>query len=281
VSGRLIAVGEVMLDIASVGIAPGKTTHGPIRVRPGGSPVTASIWAVAAGLDATVVGRVGADAPGHAVRASLVDAGIEPRLATDLGHPTGTFLEVGTGAQRAVAADRGANAFLRPEDLGDLSGAAVLVSGYVLLHDDTFDAGRAALEHAAADLIAVDAGSARLVTRVGAYTALARMLGANAIFADAAEAEALTGEAGDAAVAALAERFRLVCVKLGADGAIASLDGVTERRLPPERLPHGAAGAGDALAGVLLAELVQGRGLGDALEHACAAGTRAAAGNAA
>jgi 2-dehydro-3-deoxygluconokinase len=281
VSGRLIAVGEVMLDIASVAIAPGETTHAPIRVRPGGSPVTASLWAVAAGLDATVVGRVGADAPGHAVRASLADAGIEPRLAADLGHPTGTFLEAGTGAERAIVADRGANAFLRPEDLGDLTGSAVLVSGYVLLHDDTFDAGRAALEHAAADFIAVDAGSARLVTRVGAHTALARMLGANAIFADADEVEALTGETGDAALAVLAERFKLVCVKLGAEGAVASLDGVVERRPAPERLAHGAAGAGDALAGVLLAELAQGRDLGDALEHACAAGTHAAAGNAA
>jgi sugar/nucleoside kinase (ribokinase family) len=281
VSGRLIAVGEVMLDIASVGIAPGETRHAPIRVRPGGSPVTASLWAVAAGLDATVVGRVGADASGHAVRASLGEAGIEPRLATDPGHPTGTFLEAGAGAERAVVADRGANAFLRPDDLGDLTGAAVLVSGYVLLHDDTFDAGRAALEHAAADFVAVDAGAARLVTSVGSHTALARMLGANAIFADADEAEALTGETGEAALAALAKRFTLACVKLGADGAIASLHDAVERRPAPERLRHGAAGAGDALAGVLLAELVQGRGLGDALEYACAAGTRAAAGNAA
>jgi sugar/nucleoside kinase (ribokinase family) len=280
VSGRLIAVGEVMLDIASVSIAPGETTHAPIRVRPGGSPVTASLWAVAAGIEATVVGRVGADAPGHAVRASLAQAGIEPRLATDVAHPTGTFLEAGTGGQRAIVADRGANAFLRPDDLGDLTGAAVLVSGYVLLHDDTFEAGRVALEHAAAELIAVDAGSARLVTRVGAHTALARMLGANAIFADADEAEALTGQTGEAALALLAERFTLACVKLGAEGAIASLGGVVERRRPPERLLHGTAGAGDALAGVLLAGLVQGLSLGDALGQACAAGARVAAGNA-
>ena len=278
-SGRLIAVGEVMLDIACASVVPGETSHAPIRVRPGGSPVTAALWAVAAGLDATVVGRVGADAPGHAVRASLADAGIEPRLATDRGHPTGTFLEAGTGAQQAIVADRGANAFLRPDDLGDLTGGAVLVSGYVLLHDDTFDAGRAALERAAAGLIAVDAGSARLVTRVGSHTALGRMLGANAIFADADEAEALTGQTGDAAVATLAERFRLVCVKRGAEGAVASFDGVVERRSPPERLLHGAAGAGDALAGVLLAELVLGRDLGGALERACGAGTRAAAGS--
>ena len=267
-----------MLDIASVAIAPGETTHAPIRVRAGGSPVTAALWAAAETLDATVVGRVGADAAGHAVRASLVEAGVEARLATDAERPTGTFLETGIGEGRSIVADRGANAGLSPADLGELSAAAVLVSGYVLLHDDSAAAGRAALEHATADWIAVDAGSARLVTRLGAHTALDRTDGANAIFADADEAHALTGETGDAAVVALADRFRLVCVKLGVDGAIALLDGVTERRPAPEQLVHGAAGAGDALAGVLLASLVRGHSLGDALERACAAGTHAAAG---
>lgn len=267
-----------MLDIASTSAAPGEVAHAPIRVRPGGSPVTAALAAAAAGLGVTVVGRVGADAAAHAVRSSLTDAGIEPRLATDAGHPTGTFLDVGTGTDRAIVADRGANAFLREDDLGDLGASAVLLSGYVLLHDDTFDAGRAALERAAAEWIAVDAASARLVERVGSHTALARMLGANAVFADADEAEALTGETGEAAAVALAERFKLVCVKLGADGAIACLGGAVAHCEAPERLPHGAAGAGDALAGALLAALVLGQTLGDALAAACAAGTRAAAG---
>ena len=267
-----------MLDIATVAIAPGETTHAPIRVRAGGSPVTAALWAAAEGLDATVVGRVGADAAGHAVRASLAAAGVEARLATDAERPTGTFLEAGTGVRRAIVADRGANAGLNTADLGELSAAAVLVSGYVLLHDDSAEAGRAALGQASADWIAVDAGSARLVTRVGAGVALERMHGANAIFANGDEARALTGETGEAAAAVLAGRFMLVCVKLGADGAIASLDGVTERRPAPERLRHGAAGAGDALAGVLLASLVRGGSLGAALERACAAGTHAAAG---
>jgi sugar/nucleoside kinase (ribokinase family) len=277
---RLIAVGEVMLDIASAELAPGETTHAPIRVRAGGSPVTAALWAFSCGIDATVVGRVGADHAGIAVRASIADAGVDPRLSVDPERPTGTFLEAGTGAHRAIVADRGANAGLSVSDIGELSAAAVLVSGYVLLHDDTAEAGRAAIERAATSWLAVDAGSAGLVTRLGAEAALGWMSGANAIFADADEAQALTGETGEAAATLLAERFRLVCVKLGAAGAVASLDGIVERRSPPERLLQGAAGAGDALAGVLLAGLVLGLDLGDALERACAAGTRAAAGRA-
>ena len=276
---RLIAVGEVMLDIASAGIAPGEMRHGPIRVRAGGSPVTAAYSAVAAGVDATVVGRIGADPSGHAVRAALSGAGIDARLAVDGAHPTGTFLEVGSGGDRAIAADRGANATLSEGDLGDLAADAVLLSGYVLLHDDTARAGRAALERAAARWVAVDAASTGLVSRIGADAARSRMLGANAIFADDGEAHALTGETGDGAADLLAEQFDLVCVKLGADGAIARLGPASERRPAPERLPHGAAGAGDAFAGALLAGLVLGRSLGDALEAACAAGTRAARGS--
>jgi 2-dehydro-3-deoxygluconokinase len=278
VAMRLIALGEVMLDVASPALVPGRTEHAPIRVRAGGSPVTAAAWAAAAGIDATVIGRVGADPAGQAVRASLVDAGIEARLATDAGRPTGTFLEAGAGPGRAIVADRGANACLETADLGELRADAILVSGYVLLHDDTLAAGRAALERGVADWLAVDAASPGLVTRLGPAEVLARTAGANAIFANAEEARALTGLTGAAAAAALAPHFRLVCVKSGPEGAIAVLDGVTVRAAPPERVAQPIAGPGDALAGVLLAGLVQGLGLPHSLERACVAAARAAGG---
>jgi sugar/nucleoside kinase (ribokinase family) len=267
-----------MLDVACPAFVPGETVHAPIRVRAGGSPVTASRWAIAAGLAATVVGRIGGDAAGQAVRASLGAAGIEPRLAVDPAGPTGTFLEAGRCEQTTIVADRGANRSLSPDDLGDLSAAAILVSGYVLLHDDTHATGRAALVRGEAGWLAVDAAAARLVTRIGAAEALARMAAANAIFADEDEARALTGADGEAAAAALGAHFRLVCVKLAERGAIATLDGLTERCAPPEQVSGATAGAGDALAGTLLAGLAHGRRLGDALERACAAGAAAAAG---
>jgi 2-dehydro-3-deoxygluconokinase len=275
---RLIALGEVMLDVATPLLVPGRAEHAPIRVRAGGSPVTAAAWAAAEGVDATVIGRVGADPAGHAVRASLADAGIEARLATDPRRPTGTFLETGSGEARAIVADRGANAGLETADLGELEADAILVSGYVLLHDDTLAAGRAALERGTADWLAVDAASPGLVKRLGPGEALARMAGANAIFANAREAHELTGQTGAAAAEALGAHFRLVCVKAGPEGAVAVLDGVTARATPPARVAQPVAGPGDALAGALLAGLVRGLDLPQSLQRACVAAARAAGG---
>ena len=170
---------------------------------------------------------------------------------------------------------------LGPADVGEVEADAVLVSGYVLLADGTAAAGEEALARARATWVAVDAASSRLVGAIGADDALARADGANALFANEEEATALTGETAEAAVAILARRFRLVCVKLGAAGAVAALDGVTERRSPARPVAGESAGAGDAFAGVLLAGLALGRPLGASLERACAAGARVAAGEAA
>src|SRR5207302_6176257 len=65
---RFVAVGEVMLDIAAEELVPGGIVHAPIRVRPGGSSVTAAVAAAMEGVEAAVVGRVGDDLAGRAVR---------------------------------------------------------------------------------------------------------------------------------------------------------------------------------------------------------------------
>jgi ribokinase len=252
---RFVAVGEVMLDIAAEEVVPGRVLHAPIRVRPGGSPVTAALAAGAEGVEAAVVGRVGDDLAGRSVREALVAAGVEPLLQVDPELPTGTFFEAGTGT---IVADRGANARL---EVGPLEADAVLVSGYFLFQSDGDP-----LAGIDAEWLAVDAGSSRLVR-------LEPTARADALFVNEEELRALGGD-----VSALCKRFRLVCVKRGAAGATAYLDGAVEQRTPPERVPVERAGAGDAFAGVLLAGLVLGRGLGDALERACAAGARAAAG---
>lgn len=278
---RFVAIGEIMLDVAVASVEPGSVVHAPIRMRAGGSPVTGALWAAGEGVASTVIGRIGDDAAGAAVRGALREAGVEPRLAVDAELPTGIFLETHVGGERSTVADRGANAHFGPTDIGEVAADAVLVSGYVLLADATAAAGREALARARATWVAVDAGSHRLVGAVGADAALARTAGANALFANEEEATALTGETAEAAAKALARRFRLVCVKLGAAGALAILDGVAERRSPARRVGAESAGAGDAFAGVLLAGLALGRPLGASLERACAAGARVAAGDAA
>src|SRR4051794_9106527 len=281
-AARFVAIGEIMLDVETASVEPGSTVHAPIRVRAGGSPATAALWAAGDGAASAVVGRVGADAAASAVRDALRAAGVEPRLTVDTELPTGTFLETRVAEERSIVADRGANVRLERADIGEIEADAVLVSGYVLLADGTAEAGHEALARAARSTwVAVDAASRHLVGAVGADEALARVAGANALLANEEEALALTGATAEAAVEALAGRFRLVCVKLGAAGAVAVLDGVTERCSPPRRAAAPRAGAGDAFAGVLLANLALDRSLGQSLERACAAGASAAAGEAA
>jgi ribokinase len=250
---RFVAVGEAMLDVAAAELVPGRVVHAPIMVRAGGSPVTAALAAAAEGVDAAVVARVGDDLAARVLRQALVDAGIEPRFQIDSTLPTGTFFEARGGT---IVADRGANAAL---DLGHVAADAALVSGYFLFNTEGDP-----LAQVEAEWIAVDAGSPQLVR-------LDRLEHANALFLDERELKALGGE-----VDALRRQFLLLCIKRGRDGATAYLDGREETRAPQERVERVRAGAGDAFAGSLLASLLLGQELGDAVERACAAGARAA-----
>src|SRR5438132_1515576 len=72
--------------------------------------------------------------------------------------------------------------------------------------------------------------------------------GGDAVVANEQQARALTGADPEDAVHALADRYRLACVTLGARGALAVLDGELERGEPPERALQEAPGAGDAFA---------------------------------
>jgi ribokinase len=204
-------------------------------VRPGGTALTAALAAHVAGASTLLVGRVGDDAAAAAIRAGLANAGIEVFLAVDDELPTGTFVQLG----ETIVASRGANARLGAGDIPDVTADAVLVSGYVLGHDDTLAAGQRALASAAPlrAVIATPRCPADFVDRA---------TGANVLFATTDEAERLGG------VTALAARFAIICVTSAAAGAVLYRDGVTEQ-LPPTG--RSGTGAGDALAGSLLARL--------------------------
>jgi ribokinase len=259
-----------MLDVWAPELVPGEARHAPLRVRPGGSPVNAALAAAAEGARAGVVARVGEDAAGRLIAEAIADGGIEPFLAVDPELPTGTFLQAGS----AIVADRGANARLAPDDIPPtLEAGAVLVSGYVLLHDDSRAAARAALERANAGWVAVDVASRDLVGPD--FHELAA--GVSVLLADDAEARALTGLDPEPAVVELGGRYRLACIKLGADGAVAALDGRVLRGSPPGRLPVGAPGAGDAFAAGLLLGLARNLALDAALDLGCRLGFQAIA----
>ena len=191
----LLAVGEVMVDVVAPPAEPGRN-HAPIALRAGGSAINAAQAAAALGAKATVVARVGADPAGALLRATLLDAGVKPRFAVDSTLPTGCFVQLG----ERIVADRGANAAFGVEDLGLLEADVVLVSGYLLLSDETAAAATAALEAPAA-WVGVDAASVGLAGREDARE---RLEPARVLFTNAEEATALTRHEPEAAARELA-----------------------------------------------------------------------------
>jgi sugar/nucleoside kinase (ribokinase family) len=268
-----LAVGDVMLDVFTAA-EPAGAVHSEVRVRGGGSALNAAVWAAAEGARAAVVGRIGSDPAGTMVRAALDEAGVEARLTTDPRAVTGTVVYTRAG----VVADRGATARLARRDIPRrLEARAVLVSGYALLHADTQPAARAAIERSRAQWTALDVASAELIRRTGADRVLELASGVDVLLANEDEALALTGAEPEEAAIALGRRFRLACVKRGARGAVARLDGETVVAAAPRALEKSLPGAGDAFAAGLLVALVAGKPLRKALEAACRLGTAAAA----
>jgi sugar/nucleoside kinase (ribokinase family) len=276
----VVTVGDVMLDVRvdADALEEGGDVHGRVLVRPGGSASNAAVWAAHAGASARVHGRVGTDTAGALIRDELIGRGVEPALAVDASADTGTMLVVHEPGERSMVADRGANGRLSPHDLPErLEAAAVLVSGYALLFEPTFPAAKAALDRAAARFVAVDTASWPMLRDFGVDRFLEVTAPANTILMNEREAEVLTGRRGEQAADALSDRFRVVCVKRGEDGAVMSWEGLVIRYggVPIRELDP--TGAGDAFDGVLLAQLAAGRSPGDALHAACRAGAAVAA----
>jgi sugar/nucleoside kinase (ribokinase family) len=269
----LIAVGDVMLDGTLPAPVAGTRVHGRIELRAGGSAANAAHAATRLEARAAVVGRVGADAAGRLVADSLAADGVETLLAFDADAPTGCVVVVGG---TSIVADPGASARLAPDDLpATLDAGAVLVSGYTLLQQGSEPAARAAIERARTGWLAMDVGSARLVSVFGVDRFLEATSTVGVLLANAEEARALTGLDAEEAAVALARHYEVVCVKLGSAGALAARgeDLVHAAVQPIER--DDTLGAGDAFAGGLLVALARGAELARALRVGCdAAATR-------
>jgi len=276
----VVTVGDVMLDVrvAADALEEGGDVHGRVLVRPGGSACNAAVWAAHAGARTRVHGRVGTDTAGALIRDELMRRGVEPALVLDDAIDTGTMLVVHEPGERSMVSDRGANAGLSPADLPPrIDAAAVLVSGYALLFEPTFAAAKAALDRASARFIAVDAASWPLVRDFGPDRFFEVTSRANVLLVNEREAEALTGRRSEDAADLLAERFPVVAVKLGEDGAVLSWEGLVIRSHADTVTELDPTGAGDAFDGVLLAQLAAGRSPGDALQAASRAGAAVAA----
>lgn len=248
---RITVVGSINLDLV-VGAArlprPGETVTGATFSRgPGGKGANQAVAAARLGADVTMVGCVGSDGFADEALAGLRGAGVgEAWVARD--SPTGVaFITVDGEGETTIVVAPGANAELRPEDVSVTRTDAVLCQQEI---------------------------PAETVARAGEL--------APRFFLNAAPAR---GEAPDAELTivnrleyeALGERGGLVCLTLGADGAVLLENGTEIARAEPPRVQAvDGTGAGDAFTACLVVSLLEERNREESLRRACIAGALAA-----
>jgi sugar/nucleoside kinase (ribokinase family) len=282
---RILVVGDVMTDVIVVPEGPivkGSDRRATIRSRPGGSGANQAVWLGAMGADVVFAARVGAaDKMGH--ESYFRDLGVVPVLSGDNEQPSGILVTiVDPDGERSFLTDRGANLNLCKHDLPDslLDGAAmVMVSGYSFFAPGPRIAVQALFAEAKMRgvAIAVDPASVGFLLEVGTAQFLDWTQGADWIFANQSEAEALTGFSDyEVQIRILGERYRNVVVKRGRDGAtLGGRDGI-RLSLPAEQVDVvDSTGAGDAFAAGFLAALLNGDDESHALAKGIAAGARA------
>jgi sugar/nucleoside kinase (ribokinase family) len=282
---RVLVVGDVMTDVICLPegpVEPGSDRRATIRIAPGGSGANQANWLAAFGLDVRFAARVGA-ADRAPLTAAFAALGVEVRLAGDPDLPSGTLVTlVSTDGERSFLTDRGANARLTAADLPEtlLEGCALLVvSGYALFEPGPRAAvGRLLGAARAAELpVAIDPASVGFLREVGPALFLAATAGATTLFANEAEALALSGAAALAdALPRLVAHYPRIVVKRGAAGAlIARATGPLLEKPAPQVAVRDTTGAGDAFAAAFIAAELGGADEAAALDRAITAGSAA------
>ncbi|MGH2977017.1 MAG: ribokinase [Gaiellaceae bacterium] len=248
---RLTVVGSINLDLVAWAERlprPGETVSGASFARvPGGKGANQAVAAARLGAEVALVGCVGHDQLAEEALAGLREAGLEERwLVKDA--PTGiALITVDAVGETTIVVAPGANAELRPEDvsLGDVD---------AVLCQQEIPAETVARAAELAPRFFLNAAPARDGTPEAEITIVNRL-----------ELEAL------------GERPGLVCLTLGAEGAVLLEDGneVARAAPPPVEAVDGTA-AGDAFTACLVVSLLEGRPREESLHRACAAGAIAA-----
>ncbi len=284
-SGKVLVVGDVMTDVIVVPEGPivkGSDRRATVRSRPGGSGANQAVWLGAVGADVVFAARVG-----HADKAMYENyfrgLGVVPVLAGDREQPSGVLVTiVDPDGERSFLTDRGANLNLSPDDLpssllDDIG--MVMVSGYSFFAPGPRAAVQAlfAAARARGIAVAVDPASVGFLVEVGVAQFLDWTAGADWIFANESEAEALTGAVGyEAQMRALGERFGTVLIKRGRLGAaLGGREGVRVLLPAPSVTVLDSTGAGDAFAAGFIAAHLAGDDEATTLAKGIAAGAKA------
>jgi 2-dehydro-3-deoxygluconokinase len=269
--GGLVTLGETMASFAATGIGPLK--HQPtMHLHVGGAESNVAIALTRLGGHATWIGRVGDDELGELVLTALRGEGVDVRHAVrDAGAPTGLMVmsrRTSTAGRVAYYRRGSAGSRLEPGDLpvdALRAGGVLHVTGITpALSPSARAATFAAVEEARAAGVPVSLDvnhRAALWSADEAGPVLTELAArVDVLFAGDDEA-GLLGATGDpeTVVKALASLGPgQVVLKLGARGALASVDGELVPVPPFPVAVVDAVGAGDAFVGGYLAELLLG-----------------------
>jgi ribokinase len=248
---RLTVVGSINLDLvvrAERLPRPGETVTGARFSRvPGGKGANQAVAAARLGADVAFVGCVGRDPVADEALAVLREAGVAERLLVG-DAPTGiASITVDAAGETTIVVAPGANAELRPDDIGLGETDAVLCQ-----------------QEIPAETVA---RAAKVAPRFFLNAAPAR---------DGAPPAELT-IVNRLEHEALGERRGLVCLTLGAEGAVLLEDGrEIARAEPPAVEAVDGTAAGDAFTACLVVSLLEERSREESLRRACAAGALAA-----
>lgn len=279
-SPRVVVLGSLNMDLLlRVPHAPvaGETLPGRSLTRtPGGKGGNQAVGCARQGVAVQMVGCVGADADGHALRSALESDGIDTSMVhIHRNEPTGTALVmVDDAGQNRIVVIAGANAAAQAHEAelaSALPGAAFLIAQFETPVPEVAQAMQAARRHGCKVLL----NPSPVQVLDDALWPLIDTLVVNEV-----EAANLSGmpvrQPEDAAAAArklLARGVARVVVTLGDAGAVALDDQGARHHPAPKVEVVDTTAAGDTLLGALAAELARGASLDDALRQ----GIRAAA----
>ncbi|MGB9113203.1 MAG: sugar kinase [Acidimicrobiales bacterium] len=260
----VVVVGDLMTDVVVLlqeQFAPESDTASEITIGPGGSGSNVAVFLVRGGVAAALVGAVGDDDRGQALVDALVREKVSPYVQVARGSHTGTVVSVvNPGGRRSMLTDRGANLSLDTGSLPDElfgAGGHLHLSGYAVIDEATRATAIEIFDRAGASQMSrsVDCSSAAPLARMGAQAFFETTKGADVLFANGEEAQAITGST-DPAV--LASHYPMSIVTLGARGVALIERGASPRLFAPRDAPIvDTTGAGDAFTGAFLAAWVR------------------------
>ncbi len=278
-TAHLVIVGSLNMDLVIRALRhpqPGETLTGSAFLTiPGGKGANQAVAAARLGADVTMIGKVGPDAFGDALRANLAAAGVDVEHVTRSSEATGVALiTVSAAGENTIVLAPGANGTVTPEDVQACADIIGQADALLLQLEVPLPAVQAAAAIAAARGVPVILNPAPaqplppVLLRHVTY-----------LIPNEHEAALLAGGPADDAET-LARRVqalgpRAVVVTLGAAGALV-LDGDTAARVPsyPVTVVDSTA-AGDAFVAAFGVALSEGQSPVAAAAWGCAAGALA------